>query len=826
MALRRLPIRVYPENDEALPSWVDRYSERLAVTREDFFQAAGLYPLADRRAKPNFAIRLEEEQAECLQFATGIPAQRLHEMTLAKYSGRVLFLAKSRRAINRHYLWARGSGWRYCPECLAERPGVYKLDWRLTWAYACIKHAGLLRDVCQRCGGYPGRKPDRLRQIPKSNICRLLLPQNSEHEYCECDLSTLTPLSIPQDSPLLVAQKWIESIIKDDEAIAREVRSVLNDLKLLAGRALTLLPAERLLEWNGPSASPGIHFDTPDKAGLGKFPPSSAVATGHALSWATAILKDDEPEESVAAIRQLVEADRCRGVTHNPTDIIHSWGTPSDQLKHKLLKAVCSDLGRVDMLRYRIRNGEPRKADLDRKEIMQRSRSVPQCFWPSWTHALQLDLSIGVHTLQSALSMGVLLPGYRSRDSSLARELLSTNIDLSGVFGRMREDARRSTFLMLTVLSEFLDAHPAPINYQQRRLIPLDRLLPIPMWQAVHRRNFADQLDPSVARSFVFYRITGSLPTRPGTRSTVHLEVQKLLATTPLEVLGELDEFAKSVLRHHDISGPQVWEPPSELLQEQGLESKARADDLAPRLEQLVKYGLVEPRWIDRIGGEHLGTSGQKAPTNSLERSVHDAAIAKVPIEVIALQVERAPRTVRQYIRRLGLAEHYDNKRTLDVEWLRLKYLDERRTAPEIAVQTGMSNSTVRRRLKDCDIPMRSRGSGSRSLGLSAEQLRTLPPVIKKTIQNEHSLVRLRNFMGAVRYPTLQAAAIALKVSTAGLIGQIKRLESDLGGDLIIRARRKCPMRLTQLGRDLVRAVNGSHIEDLQPKRRQRSLES
>src|SRR5699024_7766011 len=62
----------------------------------------------------------------------------------------------------------RRSGARWCPECLRERRGAWRLSWFLPVSVACVKHAVLLNDRCAVCDRIPHSGENRLSVIPAS----------------------------------------------------------------------------------------------------------------------------------------------------------------------------------------------------------------------------------------------------------------------------------------------------------------------------------------------------------------------------------------------------------------------------------------------------------------------------------------------------------------------------------------------------------------------------------------------------------------------------------------------------------------------------------
>src|SRR5207248_2083455 len=79
--------------------------------------------------------------------ATGIPRRDVEAMTLARYDGTAVRIDWPARTVDRHYLWGRGAGSRYCPPCLAGSGGRWPLAWRLGWCFACSAHRRLLADT-------------------------------------------------------------------------------------------------------------------------------------------------------------------------------------------------------------------------------------------------------------------------------------------------------------------------------------------------------------------------------------------------------------------------------------------------------------------------------------------------------------------------------------------------------------------------------------------------------------------------------------------------------------------------------------------------------
>jgi DNA-binding transcriptional LysR family regulator len=66
---------------------------------------------------------------------------------------------------------------------------------------------------------------------------------------------------------------------------------------------------------------------------------------------------------------------------------------------------------------------------------------------------------------------------------------------------------------------------------------------------------------------------------------------------------------------------------------------------------------------------------------------------------------------------------------------------------------------------------------------------------------------RLLRFASLADHPSLRAAGEALGIGCSQLVDQVRLLEEDLGGKLIIRGRPHRPMHLTPLGEQVIAAI-------------------
>jgi hypothetical protein len=119
-----------------------------------------------------------------------------------------------------------------------------------------------------------------------------------------------------------------------------------------------------------------------------------------------------------------------------------------------------------------------------------------------------------------------------------------------------------------------------------------------------------------------------------------------------------------------------------------------------------------------------------------------------------------------------------------------------------------MSATIMIRQAKARKIPLRPPGGPNRERNRAAlAQATTAPIILRPTLTNGEARERLRRFAAAASYPTLTAAANALRLQLSPLSTQIRRLEHDLGGLLLERTQRSHPMRLTSLGTKVIAAI-------------------
>jgi hypothetical protein len=181
---RAFPVRISLGDDESLISYINRLSARHDVPLGYTLSALGLVSNSRKKNILGFGISLPAEQVRTFSIVAGISEEDTRSLLLSKYSNTAINLANihtdsadSFRKVGVDQ-WAYFSGSHFCPACLAESEGIWKISWKLPWTFACMKHGSLLHDTCPDCAERSGSgKRDRSLSPP-------FLSRVSRPEYC------------------------------------------------------------------------------------------------------------------------------------------------------------------------------------------------------------------------------------------------------------------------------------------------------------------------------------------------------------------------------------------------------------------------------------------------------------------------------------------------------------------------------------------------------------------------------------------------------------------------------------------------------------------
>ncbi|MET9509910.1 TniQ family protein [Streptomyces flavidovirens] len=240
--LRRLALVPEPHPGESLLSWVDALARTNRVSRMRALRLAGFVrPGApDNRPPVHFGSRVADETAERVYAATGLPPQRLHQMTLMHYARGILpepppppltpqsvssWLARHRIALPTRS--------RDCPPCLRETGGRWLLKWRLIWSFACTRHRVYLISTCRGCG------ESLHRTVPGPGdgvVCRQTSHDRCRLGPCSRVIHRMRPPRVA-DEHLLACQRRLDALIENPHRpgghdVLRSLHQALEDIRI------------------------------------------------------------------------------------------------------------------------------------------------------------------------------------------------------------------------------------------------------------------------------------------------------------------------------------------------------------------------------------------------------------------------------------------------------------------------------------------------------------------------------------------------------------------------------------------------------------------
>ncbi|MFE2033866.1 TniQ family protein [Streptomyces scopuliridis] len=870
--LRTLPIRVAPLPGEALDSWLEALAQRLRTPLGDVTRNIGLPPRhkAGRRlpgTPVDWTVMLGPQQKAAISMTTGVDEARLQAMTLQRYDQRALKIDHEHHAVQLTVLWGRGSGSRFCPDCLAENGGRWMLFWRLGWAFACPRHHRMLADCCPRCGRIPRRRPRSLRSVPDPLRCgnTPFRKDGAITSGCGFDLTATDSLHLSADHPSITAQRLLIDVIEQDTAdfgtyalAPQPASSALTDIRVISGRVLSLLPDEDLPRWASADVADAHLHPAPDhllasraEHRPGFIAPPRAVTTATAVTAALHVLNQPDIHQAGAALRPL------RTIREDEEQIspstISGWGrwiSPVLEGIHLASLAPSSRPG--DHLRHRMLTEVPRFPSKSSADIAMRSRTIPSTFWGSWAVRLAPpDETITLRVLAPALAACLLIVGSRIDFETSAHRLgdVIDNNDLSRVLQRLDDDPCWPGIVTALVrLADHLDAVDVPIDYACRRDLDYSRLLPTEQWTSICRRTGTPPgkgLREQIMRCHLFQRISGSpIEAAPGHPGTRHSEfrtdsVYDTALRTP-ELARALDEHAREFLAEHGIHDePVTWQPPTSLLNGLALPGPDR-----DRIDLSLLHRLVRQRKHPvRQAAETLGISietvrqlldEQPAPMPSLTKTQLQArgmttakAMEALPKSELARHYLEEYRSFQQIADITGFSrqtlirlahvygiplrdgpQDYNRAGTVDRDWLFEQYVNQRRALPDLAREKGMSVASMTRWAHRHGVPLRPRGGRSHRSALhSAEAGVRHPEILREAFTGRHAEQRLRRFARCLAYPTLTEAAQDMGIHPPVLINQVRLLEQDLGQPLLKRAECNRAMQATEFGQQVADAV-------------------
>ena len=470
-------------------------------------------------------------------------------------------LSADQRAVERRRLWARGTGSRACPACLAQT-GHWPLAWRLTWKIACPFHQLLLIDRCPAChtplDGWTGG----LRIVPDPACCQARQPDGTR---CGQDLSHAHAVPLDPGSPVLAAHTWLRDLIHGP-APDRDVADALRGVQTLGGWAASDIPIDTLARYSGVDLSAVSPTAITERPGL--FPPADTRLLAAIVAWAFTIVFGD-PDTARDLAGHLIQARRQQGKPLSATALGEDHGPVPARVHALLLAAADPHLTPIDRLRHRTPTGTAQPLQ-HAEDIAARACSIPAQLWRDWAQLLHPTGRLPSPAARAALAAALLLPGNHERNLTGIRSLLGqppTGLP-PGYFAHGPTPAG-VLLAALCRLADHLDTHPAPIDYQRRRALDCRELLTVEEWRAACAESGHHPGTRALhehARRHIYQRIAGNpasfaesalgIPARYNRAD--HAAFERDL---PQGLRDALDDIAANHLTANGCDGPVTWQP-------------------------------------------------------------------------------------------------------------------------------------------------------------------------------------------------------------------------------------------------------------------------
>lgn len=569
------PLELLP--GEWLHSAISRWAwDVFGVSRAALLKAFGLGSVSASSVEV-LGTFLSEDVASNISQATAIDVSRLREATMESLDGVLLVLAagsagERSTTVSKRGPWAWQARTRYCPDCLRHRPGVFKVEWRSPWVFACTIHRRVLLDACPTCQHdvveMRGRNSDRY----DPSTCRANIGEKGDTRktWCRAPLEdTWEHFRLQADSLSMQAQ---ERILQD-----RSPRSDRDLIPALQSAATALRGAklyDDIARLSGLDAGELVGLFDEEKH-IGISAPSNAYAMA-ALVGAAYALTTHEENFTQDLIRQATfarpPAHVPRGMGYgpgSPGELLTRWPHAPQPLRAQILRALDRDLTITQRVLFdtavhpdtRAQHGDPYGFGCKRELL------VPEQLWPAWCSRFDVDGDVESETLASALATVARAVGTEGEIR------LEAEVQLAAVLRHNMLGTAEQTDRLLAGISELahtIDTGPSGINYRRRSELPVEELLVREHWEIL-----ADsvELDPGAerrhrnARRYLWQRLTatgtGSLPER--------LKLGRARDDTPqysafrtrmtAELQTALDSYAKAFLLAHGDLYPVTWTP-------------------------------------------------------------------------------------------------------------------------------------------------------------------------------------------------------------------------------------------------------------------------
>ncbi|GAB2705370.1 transposase-like protein [Microbacterium marinum] len=791
MSLRRLLHVTMPLPDEPFDSWVEFMAHSYGATVGEMARALGLsdsegVPAAASQSSRAWSTALEPQHLRNLELTTGRSGDEFRAMTRTTFAANAIRLTPQGRISAS--CPATGVAARYCPECLADSGGRWRLSWQFPFGFACPRHKRLLVDRCPGCGQPPRLLAHPLTLVPEPGHCHNRPPTESPAfgARCGADLTSSEEF-VAAEPETREAQRAILRVIATGVGEfgiyaggPPSTVQVLSDMLLLSRAGRQALVDGEHFEWMPAGQADVSPIASHKRTGKIDLRPSAAreVALGNTLAFVA-----------------LQSGDRI-------TDLLRgrvSVHTALDHYSPPLRDHVSRALGRA-----RRPTATLQAVTTSVVDPAARAAKLPAVLWSEWTSRLaprRLDAEIA----GGALAAAVVFVGTRLTHGS-AIKLLDSAAQGRQVSHVMRSLGRNApeadTIRAIARLAALLDETSTPIDFARRRVIDYSGILPRDEWHEICRTaNVLAGGDRrwQTARAHLYALLSGNrvarAPFAQEASFPAFTEVRSFRDGLPEVVSRALNDSATAFLKARHIDEPVEWMP------------------------HLNLAGFVAD--VPASGGSEWP---QARPARAVVKPTRAVAAysAGRSVREIAFEHGVARQTVSRVLEDAGVETRIGRRRVaIDVDWLRRRYVDERHTIPEIAAEVGVTMTTINRHLEAAGIPRRARGSASRATAIRVDPRAGDSPLLRRILVGQDATQRAERFLIVARHATMTAAATELGVTLSILANQMRRIGVDAGGPLIQRAFRGQPLALTELGLEvrhaLSRAFEISEGEDPAP---------
>ncbi|WP_022904504.1 TniQ family protein [Curtobacterium sp. B8] len=541
--------------------------------------------------------------------------------------------------------WTRGAGTRYCPDCLAEQPGVFYTYWRTWWSFLCLKHHTPLRDSCPACNSPIVEANVMETETRNPNQCQAELDSGGICGHALTDGWPEAP--VLESSPAYRAQVALSKAWVETKRPRRPV-----DTSTLRGIAIALLRTRDIDLVSSLSNIPGDALEglIEDTERIGTTPPRDALAMSALIGAAHRLATDPEPEVS-ATIRRITFSRPVRTTQKlsgpgSASHLLEFWPGIGAPMRGRVLRALDGDLPDMQRLVHAtavspgfaelivaLEEPDPRieRTGWSWNTLALATEQpltdvlIPPLMWPTWANPLGVDPITDPSALQRGLAdafrvAGVGVEGGTERIAGIGRKLRPSMLGTS--------EQATAVLQQLGELAGWLRLNPSPINYVARRYLRWSGLLPEADWRLLsgsvgeHPGRGRRLLN---AQRYAWLRLTAA-----GTRDLPqHLEFQlgspdaanytRFLTTMSAELQSAIDDYLAAWLPKHRMVGafpgvghvrafedePVVWAPPR---------WRPSGSPLAPELDDIDLIELHDRVRAGEYALTHLAIDLRRSP--------------------------------------------------------------------------------------------------------------------------------------------------------------------------------------------------------------------